>query len=184
MSDNDNEQIVLPERLVSSVDLSRIRRELADLDDSISQANLRQPGQPTKLARSSRTLEDLAGANNIQLTDDTQRAQLKDLLDALNQHAPRIHMGLASEPNANFVKKITGWMRANIHPLVLLEIGLQPSIAAGCTIRTSNKMFDMSLRHHFTDNRHLLLQKIAEVGQRAEDEAIRAEIEKEEAARS
>lgn len=158
-------QIVLPNGLVSSIDLSRMVRELTALDESISQTSLRAPGEPTRLAATGATLEELAGANKVQLTDQKQRMQLLELLKGFQKHAPRIHMSLAAEPTAKFTEKIVIWMRKNIHPLVLLEIGLQPNIAAGCIVRTNNKMFDMSLRHCFTEKRSLLVEKIAEVGQ-------------------
>ena len=163
MADNP-QQITLPEQLTSSVDLSRTLRELQALDESLRQAQIRKPGTPTQLSRSSVTLEDLARLNKVQLTDQKQREQLIVLLKAFYDHAPRIHMSLATEPSANFVRKITVWLRTNIHPVILLEIGLQPTLAAGCMIRTNNKIFDLSLRHRFTENRELLVQKISEVG--------------------
>jgi len=46
----------------------------------------------------------------------------------------------------------------------LEELGerpLQPTIAAGCIVRTTNKYFDFSLRQDFTDKRELLLKQIA-----------------------
>lgn len=176
MPETQNDQIVLPHRLVSSVDLARLIRELTALDESMRQAELRKAGESTHLARSSQTLEELAKVNNVHLTDQAQRTQLVQLLRAFEAHAPRIHMSLAAEPTAAFTRKIVIWMRANIHPLVLLEVGLQPTIAAGCTIRTTNKMFDMSLRNHFAQNRELLIQKITEVGQKAEDKKVASEI--------
>lgn len=181
MAQNTQDQIILPERLTSSVDLARLIRELSALDESLRQAKIRKPGAPTQLSRSSQTLEELARVNNVHLTDDVQRTQLLELLTAFQAHAPRVHMGLATEPTAAFTRKIVIWMRANIHPLVLLEVGLQPTIAAGCTIRTNNKFFDMSLRNHFANNRELLIQKITEIGQKAEDKMIAEEIEKAEA---
>lgn len=176
MAEQTPEQIILPERLVSSVDLSRIIRELEAIDESLRQSELRKPGEPTQLARSSVTLEDLARANNVQLTDETQRNQLLVLLQGFKDHAPRIHMSLATEPSAKFTHRIVVWLRQNIHPLILLEVGLQPNLAAGCMVRTNNKLFDMSLRHHFKENRGLLVQKISEIGQKVEakdrDEAL------------
>lgn len=171
MAEHTPEQIVLPERLVSSVDLSRLIRELKALDESLRQSELRKPGAPTKLARSSVTLEDLAKANHIQLTDKTQREQLLALLNGFKDHAPRIHMSLATEPSAKFTQNISIWLRKNIHPLILLEVGLQPTLAAGCIVRTNNKIFDMSLRHRFTENRKVLLMKITEIGEKIEAEA-------------
>jgi hypothetical protein len=162
MEKNTQKQIVLPDQLTSSVDLARTIRELEALDESLNQAELRKPGTPTKLAASSVTLEDLAKINNVSLTDKTQRAQLLSMLHAFYEHSPRIHISLANEPSAAFVRKTAIWMRKNIHPLVLLEVGLQPTLAAGCMIRTNNKIFDMSLRHRFEENRHLLVEKLSE----------------------
>jgi hypothetical protein len=164
MADQSKGQIVLPERLVSSVDLSRTIRELEALDESLRQAELRKPGEPTKLSRSSVTLEEMAKLNNIALTDGVQRQQMLAVLKAFYQNAPRIHMSFAAEPSANFVRKILVWMRSNLSPIIVLEIGLQPTLAAGCMIRTTNKMFDMSLRHRFADNRYILVEKITEIG--------------------
>lgn len=170
-------QITLPERLVSSVDLSRTLRELQAIDESLRQAELRRPGEPTKLARSSTTLEDLARVNNISLTDKVQREQLIGVLKAFNLHAPRIHVSVAVEPSAAFIQRITLWMRTNINPVLLIEIGLQPTLAAGCMIRTNNKIFDMSLRHRFAENHHLLFEKISEVADTVETKRVVAKPE-------
>jgi len=140
MTNNTNASISLPEQLVSSVDLSRIIRELEALDESLRQAELRKPGEPTKLSRSSVSLEELARINKVSLVDSKQRQQLILLLKGFLDHAPRIHMSLATEPSAGFTRKMILWLRANIHPVVLLEIGLQPTLAAGCIVRTTNKM--------------------------------------------
>lgn len=170
MAENTSEQIVLPERLVSSVDLSRLIRELESVDESLRQADLRKPAEEVKLDRLSATLEEIAGANHVTLTDGAQRTQFLTLLHGFKDHAPRIHMSLATEPSAKFTRKIIIWLRANIHPLILLEVGLQPTLAAGCMVRTNNKLFDMSLRHRFTENRGMLMQKIEEIGHKAEAE--------------
>lgn len=163
MAQQNKKQITLPAQLVSSIDLARVTRELEALDDSLHQAGLRKAGQPTKLSRSSITLEDTARLNGVSLMDPGQRSQLIDLLKALYDHSPRIRMSLASEPSGNFVQKISVWLRENIHPTIFLEVGMQPTLSAGCTVRTNNKLFDMSLRHRFDEQRGLLMQKIKEV---------------------
>ena len=48
------------------------------------------------------------------------------------------------------------WFRAEAHPYVLLKVGLQPNIAAGCVIRTSNKYFDLSFRNQFSRSKDKL----------------------------
>lgn len=161
------EQISLPEQLVSSVDLARILRELESVDESLRQNKLRKPGSPTKLARSSTTLEELASTNKVTLTDEKQREQLIIILKGFMEHAPRLHMSVAAEPTANFKKDVIIWLRKNIHPLTLLEIGLQPNLAAGCVIRTNNKVFDMSLRNRLHEERPRLFEEISRIDEPA-----------------
>ena len=153
---------VLPENLISSIDLHRTVRELAALDESFYQASVRVPGQSVKLARSSQILEDLAAVNGVSLLDMSQRGELLAALKSYTPNAPRIHMSFAAEPSAKFSARMVIWLRQNIDPLILLEIGLQPTLAVGCSVRTNNRVFDMSLRHRFREQRHILREKIAE----------------------
>lgn len=154
------EQLKLPERIVGSSDLIRTLRELKALDDSLHQANLRKPGEPTKLAASSPALEEVAKANGISLTDAKERQQLVEMLKAFQDHAPRINMSFPSEPSGPFVKSLASWLRTNIHPLLLIEIGLHPSLVVGCVVRTNNKQFDLSLGNRFKDSRKLLVDQL------------------------
>lgn len=177
-----NVQILFPDQLVSPVDLSRVLRELTALDDSLYQANIREPGQSVKLARSSATLEELARINNASLLDPEHRKRIIEILKVLREHAPKIHISFAVEPSAAFTREVTAWLRRNIHELMLLDVGLQPTLAAGCMVRTDNKVFDMSLRHRFEESRHLLYETIAaskdptpEVAAEASDVPVPAE---------
>lgn len=154
-------KLQLPGQLVSTVDLGRIIHELAALDESLRQAALRNPNEPA-VAKPSVTLNELANLNKLSLVDASHRAHLNEQLKSLDAHAPRIHMSLASEPSGRFVQQIIGWFRAQIHPTVLLDIGLQPTLGAGCMLRTDNKIFDMSLRNRFMEKRSLLVQKLGE----------------------
>jgi hypothetical protein len=69
-------------------------------------------------------------------------------------------MSFATDPSSAFTAKIVTWLRASIAPNVLLEVGLQPTIAAGCIVRTTNKIFDLSLRQHFADAESVLLEAL------------------------
>ena len=53
--------------------------------------------------------------------------------------------------------KLLEWFRGNAHPNTLLHVGLQPELAAGCMIRTSNRYFDMSFRKRFKSSKAKLL---------------------------
>ena len=153
----------LPINIITPGDASRLKREMVEVDDFIKQAKLRLPGKPqSDLPKTSRMLTEFATLNNLNLltTKDRDRALtfLTDLLD----NAPVVHISFASEPSMVFMTQITTWFRTNINHSVLVNIGLEPSIAAGCTVRTDNQYHDFSLRNHFIEQRPFLLSKIRE----------------------
>lgn len=148
--------------LVSPSDLKRARRELEGLDDFLHQANLRQGGKTVKMPTVSRVIETLATDNKLNMLKKTERDQLMKFLTLLIQKAPVLHMSFASEPSGAFLNKLIMWLRANIHPQVMVSIGLQPSIAAGCIVRTANKQFDFSLRQAFDQQTEVFIASMKE----------------------
>jgi len=148
--------VILPLSVITYIDLSRVGRELTDLDDFLLQSSIRTPGTPMALPRLSKLLDDTATANKLNLLDEKDRKALINALSYIKDNAPRLHISFSAEPNAAFVTKVAEFIRTNISPVALLQIGLQPTIAAGCIIRTPNRQFDLSLRHHLRDNRQIL----------------------------
>ena len=157
-------RLELPTIIFGPVEVHRLSRELETLDDFIQQATIREPGKQAPLPKTSRSLDAIAGNNNLNLLLPTDRKKLKQFLDAVTTKAPVIHMSFAADPSATFTAKIVAWLRTNIHPYTLLVLGLQPTIAAGCIMRTPNKTFDFSLRNRFDGQRDLLLRAIDQAG--------------------
>lgn len=152
-------ELVLPLLVVAPSDVARLMRELEALDEYLHQAGLKKEGE-VKLPRTSRTLDEFAGSNELDLAHATARKRAMVFLQYVHDRAPVITMSFAVDPSSAFVGKIIAWLRQNIHPMLLLRIGLQPNIAAGCTVRTTNNYYDFSLRQHFKAQRELLLEKI------------------------
>lgn len=148
--------------LISPSDLKRARRELDDIDDFLHQSGLRQGGKAVKLPTISRVIEALASDNGLNMLKKTERDQLKKFLTLLLQKAPVLHISFASEPSGAFLGKLVMWLRANIHPQVMVSVGLQPSIAAGCIVRTANKQFDFSLRASFDKQTEVFVASMQE----------------------
>jgi F0F1-type ATP synthase delta subunit len=155
---NTEISFVLPLTVVGPADVNRLQLELEALEDYMRQQQ--QTGRPLALPKLSRILENLAEQNKADLTQQLDRDRLEAFLKALRERAPTIHISFASEPSAGFTQKILVWLRANISSYILLQIGLQPTIAAGCVVRTTNKVFDMSLRQYLDSNRHLLVESL------------------------
>lgn len=155
------EQLSLPYEIVGQADVRRLLRELTAIDDFLASAAVRQPGTSMQVPKTTRLLEQISKDNELDLLQQIHRRNLKQKLEELLERAPRLHISFASEPSPKVLEKILIWMRENIHPQTLLQVGLQPTIAAGCVLRTPNKIFDMSLRTHLKDQAHYLTELIA-----------------------
>ncbi len=157
-------QMELPTILFGPVEIHRLQRELEGLEEFLDAAAIREPGKQATLPRTSRILEALAANNGLNLLTATHRHHLKQFLEEVSSKAPVIHISFAADPSATFTAKIVAWLRTNIHPYALLQLGLQPTIAAGCVVRTPNKQFDFSLRNRFHDKRAILLEGLTAGG--------------------
>lgn len=173
MGRDEVSDLVVPDLIATPVDVSRLRREISRLDDYLRQQQLRgSDGQPTKLPKTSHLLDELITANNINLLDELTRQNIAAFLADVAGHAPVVHISFASDPSAAFLAKIVGWFRQNIHPGVLVQVGLQPTIAAGCTVRTPNQYFDLSLRRHLERSQPHLFEAMAAQAQPQPVEAV------------
>ena len=150
----------LTPEVASRTDVARLQRELEAIDSFLVQSKVRSPNVAPKLPQLSLVLEELTKANNLDLLTGDDRKQMVAFLSELRGSAPIVHISFASNPSAAFRQKITLWFREHIHPFIFLQIGLQPDIAAGCVVRTTNHSFDLSLRQHFKANQQLLIEKI------------------------
>lgn len=155
------EQVKLPINVASRVDVARLLRELNSLNDFFTANKVRATGTSMRLPKLSSLLDQLAKDNQVNLLDEASRDKLAADLDAVYQRAPKLHISFATDPSPKAFESILVWLRQNIHPQVLVEIGLQPGIAAGCILRTSNRLFDMSLRANLSRQESYLTKLIA-----------------------
>lgn len=149
-------------------DLKRTRRELEMLENFLHQAGLRTGGKTVKMPAISRQLDDISRDNELNLLKQADRDRLAKFLDLLIKQAPVLHFMFASEPSSKAMNKLLVWLRANIHPQVVVSIGIQPAIAAGCVMRTTNRQFDFSLRQALDNKSDLLIKSIREAEKAAE----------------
>jgi F0F1-type ATP synthase delta subunit len=154
----------LPILVFGIVEVRRLKRELEALEEYMSQSELRTAGKQAALPRVSRLLDALAAENHMNLLQPDHRTVLRKFLITTEKDAPLLHISFAADPSSAFTAKMVKWLRANIAPDALMEVGLQPTIAAGCIVRTTNKVFDMSLRNRFADADGLLMQALEKAG--------------------
>lgn len=156
----ERKELVLPLTLVGEVDITRLLREINTLDDFFVSAEVRKSGSSIQPPRLTRLLNDIALGNKYNLLQKTDREELAGQLNELRKSAPSIHISFAAEPSPKALEQVLRWLRENIHPLILLRVGLQPTIAAGCVLRTANKVFDLSLRENLNKQEPYLVELI------------------------
>jgi len=150
MEHNELAGLQVPSLIMSPTDVSRLHREISALHEYLQQQKLRSDNQMVSvLPKTSILLNELADSNKLDLRDAATREHLIDFLSDVAAHAPVLHISFATDPTSAFLQKIVQWLRQNIHTSLLVQVGIQPTIAAGCVVRTTNKYFDLSLRRSF-----------------------------------
>ncbi len=153
--------LVLPVMVVGAVDINRLLREIKNLQAALQAQTLRSEGQAAKtLPKLSQLLDEFVQVNALDLLQTTDQKHALQFLGEVQRDAPRIHLSFSADPSPQFMSKLTAWFRSNIHPTVLITVGLQPGIGAGCVMRTANRYFDFSLGKSFENKRELLMQQL------------------------
>jgi hypothetical protein len=159
--------LALPSLVSSPTDVGRLVRELEAIEELFLQLQLRKGGDPLKLPRTSYLLDRLVELNQLNILNPDERQQLKAFLIAIKEQAPILHISFSADPSATFLDKLMVWLRQEIHPAVLVNVGLQPNIGAGCIVRTANHQLDFSLRQSFIKNRELLISQLITINRAA-----------------
>ena len=148
-------ELSLPIQVITRADVSRLTREVEGLVAFFEQAAIRGATAQT-VPQLSAQLTALLNENKLNVLREEDRQKLTDFLSHVRTKAPVVHASFAVDPKPDFLMRITAWFRQEAHPHVLLQLGLRPSIAAGCVFRTTNKYFDFSFKKHFEDSKSAL----------------------------
>lgn len=158
-----SDRFVLPVSIISPTDIARLKREIEAVDSFFQQSKIREGGaQQEAMPRLSKLMDQLAVENKLNILQDEHRAYVFKSLDILQASAPVMHISFSVDPPGSYVQKIVYWLRSNVHAQVLVTVGLQPNIGAGCIVRTTNRIFDFSLREYFNAKRDFFIEKMHE----------------------
>lgn len=152
--------LALPVTAVGRIDVGRLLREVEALDGFLAQSAVREPGTALKMPRTTKILDDMLQMNHLNFLLPEERNRLLHFLMEVYSKAPVIHISFSADPSPQFLLKLMTWLRQEVHPLLLLQVGMQPNIGAGCIVRTTNKNFDFSLRHRFFERRMILAHRL------------------------
>jgi F0F1-type ATP synthase delta subunit len=153
--------MILPEVVVSKTHISRALREVESIDDFFHQAAIRG-SENQELPSVSKVLESIATSNQLNILQPQDRDKIKSFLSRLKTKAPVVHMSFPSEASDDFLGKLLRWYRKEAHPYTVIHVGLQPELAAGCTVRTTNKVHDFSFRKRFEKSKAKLIASLEE----------------------
>lgn len=143
-----NSKLVLPLQVLTMADVNRLKRELDAVEDFFSEAAIK--GATTKsVPQTSQSLAAFCKLNAINLLKEQERQTATEFFTMLRKTAPVVHASFATDPKPDFLMKLITWFRREAHPYVIFKVGLQPSIGAGCVLRTDNKYYDFSFKEHF-----------------------------------
>lgn len=152
---------VLPPSTVTRADLSRLVRELEQVDNDLSAARIRTtPGSQIKPPVLSGQLEEFLVQNKLQLSTSQQFTELISRLHLLKDKAPVIHLTFAVTADRESLQHLVDWIRHEVHPQALLSVGLQPSLVAGVYIRTPNHVHDFSLKGMLKQHHGVLVKEL------------------------
>ena len=144
--------MVLSNAIVGQSDLVRLLREVDQLDEVYRQAAIQQRvGGSTSIGDThvSAGLQQLSDLISSELVSADGRQAARQAINNLLEQSPQVRIAFASEPPLAQLRAVVDWLRQNIHSSVLVQTSVQPAIVAGCIIRSSNNVFDLSLRRSF-----------------------------------
>lgn len=155
---------LLPKQLIRRADLARLVREVEDIDSELEAQKVRSKGSGEyRLPNMSNALSECIAINKIEITDDHTRMLFKENLRALKDSAPIVHLTFAIEADPASLQTIASWLRDNIHPQTLIEVGLQPGLIAGVYMRTPNQVHDFTIKNLFAQKRDVMIRLIEEL---------------------
>lgn len=163
MSPTSQNSLTLPPSVVSKTDISRLVREIEQVDNELTTAAVRtKTGVQSQYSPViSQQLTDFLQINNLTLgTDSVARTDLVKRVRDLKDQAPVMHMTFAVTADSASLQVLVEWLRTSIHPQTLVSVGLQPGLVAGAYIRTPNHVYDMSLRSKLKGRHEALVAEL------------------------
>jgi len=155
-------EFILPASVVSKVDVSRIVGELEQIDNERTTAEVREKVGVSDESdiMLSRQLSEFLEQNQLSINTSRERSELIKRLRVLKETVPVIHLTFATPADRESLGKLVQWLRGSLHPLAVIEVGLQPALIAGVSIRTPNHIHDLSMRAMIKEHHGELVKEL------------------------
>lgn len=161
----DYSEFVLPSTIVSKVDVSRLVREFEAVDNALTTTSVRKKagGQSGEVPAMSPQLTAFLDVNSVDLTDTKARSAYIKQLRLLKDKVRVVSMTFAVVADPESLQQLTAWLRESIHPQAVIDARLQPALVAGVYLRTTNHVYDLSVRNALKAKRGELEKELGAV---------------------
>ena len=172
------QQLTLPPTVATKAQLLSLRKNLDEVLESINQNNIRikEDVEAQPAPDVSGSLASLLAVNKLKPSAEVM-TQLKKWVEYLLHHAPIVRLTFSSEPGPKELSRMIDWFRQETGLVVLLHIGLQPSIAGGVMVRTTSHRYDLSLRNDLLSRTDKFIDAVNQVSGHVEQQAAQPQPE-------
>jgi hypothetical protein len=152
----------LPPSIVSKADVARLVIEVEGVDNEQTTEAVREKVGATGHSETvlSEQLSDFLAGNQLTIGTGPERGELIKQLRLLKENAPVIHMTFAVPADHDSLHRLVEWLRSSVHPQAVISVGLQPALVAGVSLRTTNRVHDLSMRLVLRKNHGLLVKEL------------------------
>lgn len=153
----------LPSSVVTRTDMVHLVHEAERVDNELTTRAIQQQAgqQASDGTVMSQQLKDFLETNSLAFDQDTtDRLTVVKELRKLKSKAPVIHMTFAVQADGESTHQLVDWVRGQVHPQALIEIGLQPALIGGVYLRLPNHVQDFSLRGLLHGGHEVLLKEL------------------------
>jgi len=157
-----NGQLTLPPSVVTKLDVSHLVSELEQIDNQQTADTVREKvgGQAQAGALLSEQLTDFLQQNQLTIGDGLERSELIKRVRTLKENVPIIHLTFAVAADRESLRQLVEWVRSSLHPQAVIDVGMQPALIAGVSVRTPNRVHDLSMRSVLKKNHGLLVKEL------------------------
>ena len=158
----DYTEFSLPFSVVSKGDISRLVHEFDALDTLLTAATVRNKtgssdgGAPVL----SLQLQAFLDENPVDLDDIGARTTYIKQLQLLKKNIRVMNMTFAVTADPESLQQLSAWLRASVHPQIVIDVHLQPALVAGVYMRSQNRVFDFSVRNALVSKRSELKKEL------------------------
>lgn len=155
--------LVFPPAIVSRVDVAHLIQDIERCDQEMIASDTRQRSGIKSVQQEiapSDLVQSFLSANQLTLGDGRERRALLQALERTKKTLPVVHVTFAAEANREHLEQVIAWLRSHVHSQAVVETGIQPALIAGAYVRTSNQVFDFSLRGALKGGRAILKREI------------------------